>query len=287
MIGVVCSVGVGSDRGGRERNEDNYLVCRDGTAVWLEGDAEKVRPAQGEGVLLAVCDGMGGHEDGDVASTSAVRVLSKLYRPGVPRDPPKALRRYILDSHRTLHWKAREQGPVTMGTTLTTAWLLHGAVHWAHVGDSRLYLFREDELTQLTDDQTRNAFRERDGRETSPQGDHLAQSFLYGSRGLGDNSRLRIEPGKDTGSRRLQDRDRLLLCTDGVHAAVDDTALRQLLADTSHPQAAAVACMERAIARGSTDNITALVVDVPRVERPEHVDESDAWSLDEEETMMI
>lgn len=264
-VGVVCSVGIGPDRGGRSENEDNYLICQGGRAVWREGDAERSKPAEGRGLLVAVADGMGGHDGGELASTVAVRVLAKLYGSGAPSDPDRALRRYVLDAHRRLYERARDRGPVTMGTTLTAAWVTGGHVHWVQVGDSRLYLFRNGRIECLTTDHTRREFAQRDGRPEGHQPEALAQGFIFGSRGLGDDANIRVEAGIDSGRALLQRGDRLLLCTDGLWSVVDDVSIADVLRHTPDPQAAAVACLERAIARGSTDNITALVA---RVDEP-------------------
>lgn len=282
-VGVVCSVGVGAARGGRSRNEDNYLICQDNQVTYMDGDQERRAVGGGDGVLVAVCDGMGGHEDGHVASSAASRVLAKLYRPGTPKDPPRALLRYIQDAHERLYWKARAKGPVQMGTTVSVCWLLNGCAAWAHVGDSRIYLFRNDRLTQLTHDHTQNEFNRRDGRPATAEGSALAQSFIYGSRGIGDNTRLRLEPGLDTGNEPLQAGDRLLLCSDGLWGAVDDASISDALRNTPEPQAAAVALTERAIARGSTDNITVLVI---RVDTPAR-DAMEEWDDDGDESTVM
>jgi PPM family protein phosphatase len=261
-VGVVCSRGIGPERGGRARNEDNYLICKDTEIRYLDGEQERREQGGGEGVLVAVCDGMGGHTDGDVASSAAVRVLAKLYKPGRPKDPARALLRYVKDAHHRLHWKARERGPVDMGTTLTVCWLIGNELAWSHVGDSRLYLFRDNALTQISRDHTRNEFAMRDKRTLTPDGNHLAQNFIYGSRGLGDNAQLRLEADKDGGTVTLQPGDRLLICSDGLWGQVDDPSISEVLRHTPAPQPAAVACLERAIARGSTDNITVVVISV-------------------------
>ncbi|TNE86277.1 MAG: serine/threonine-protein phosphatase [Deltaproteobacteria bacterium] len=285
-IGYRCSIGGPVSGGGRERNEDNLLVCSGGRARWREGEVIAERPANGEGVLLAVCDGMGGHQDGDAAARKAARVMAELYRPGRPRDPARALRRYLLDAHSRLHYRAREKGKVTMGTTLTAAWLLHNKLHWAHVGDSRLYLFRKGQLTQLTDDHTRNLFRKRDGRELlpGPEGNALAQAFLYGSRGFGDNAGLRIEHGRDTGTAELIEGDTVVLASDGAYRILGDGDLADLLAEGLSPQDTADEMIERAILHGTTDNATAVVAYVESLDEVET--DSDAWGL-EEDTLMI
>lgn len=283
-IGVVCSVGIGPARGGRSRNEDNYLVCKDRQVQYLDGDREVRQPAGGEGVLLAVADGMGGHDDGHVASTTAARVVAKLYKPGVPKDPSRALLKYVQDAHDRLYWKARDRGPVTMGTTLSICWVIEGVCSWVQVGDSRIYLYRGGQLLPLTPDHTLNEFARRDGRAERVDGEQLAQSFIYGSRGIGDNTRLRLEPGRDSGQVALNQGDRLVLCTDGVWGSVDDVSIADVLRNTPEPQAAAVSLMERAITRGSTDNITVLVARIDSV--PSLGVGVDEWEDDGEETIM-
>lgn len=260
-LGLVCSVGVGPARGGRARNEDNYLVCRDGRATWRLDDSERSEPATGEGLLVGVFDGMGGHENGHVAATTAARVLAKLYRPGVPAEPAKAMRRFVLESHQRLYERAAEAGPVSMGTTLTALWLFDGLAAYVHVGDSRLYHSRGGRLEQVTADHTRQEFAWRDGRAVE-DGHHLTQNFIYGSRGLGDNTAIRIDEGQDSDLIAIDPGDRLLLCTDGLTGTVDEASIADVLRNVPDPQAAATACVERAMARGSTDNITVMVISV-------------------------
>lgn len=283
-VGVVCSIGSPVSAGGRERNEDNFLICANGKSHWRDGEQTIEKYTRGEGVLVAVCDGMGGHEHGDAASRKAARVMAGLYRPGLPRDPARALRRYLLDAHGRLHFDAREKGPVTMGTTLTSAWVLGSKVHWAHVGDTRLYLFRGGQLRQLTEDHTRNLFRVRDGMVAVPEGEHLAQAFLYGSRGLGDNAGLRIEHGRDTGSAELCVGDQLILASDGAYRILGDADLTEILAQGLDAQAAAQQIVDEAIRLGTTDNATVIVI---TIEDLESIDEdTDAWGL-EEDTLML
>lgn len=256
--GVVCTLGVGPRRGGRSENEDNYLVCHAGSARWLDGRMELEEATRGEGTLLAVCDGMGGHRSGRVASTAAVRVLAKLYASTRPADPAANLLRYVREAHAQLHRRASENGPVRMGTTLTVCWILGDQAAWAHVGDSRLYRLREGGLDQLTRDHTRGEFARRDGRPVA-EPDTLCQGFIFGSRGLGDDAGLRLEPGLDNGMVQLQPGDRLLLCSDGLCGWVEDALLAEILARHDDPSEAARALSDAAVEAGSTDNITALV----------------------------
>ncbi|MCB9797414.1 MAG: serine/threonine-protein phosphatase [Alphaproteobacteria bacterium] len=266
-IGVVCTRGVGPERGGRSANEDNYLVCRNNEVRYRNGDSEVVEHVRTFGILLAVADGMGGHEDGELASTAAVRAMSRIFRRGTPKDPELALHRFVLEAHRRLYRKVSELGPVRMGTTLTAVWLLDGKAYWCHIGDSRLYLWRDGTIRLITRDHTRAEFAERDGRVVEGDGSYLTQNFVYGSRGLGDDPTVRIDAGTDTGCLELRPRDRILLCSDGLSGPVEDHRIADAIRDTPEPQAAATSLMERALASGSDDNVTVIVARIDRVAR--------------------
>lgn len=261
-IGVVCTRGIGPERGGREENEDNYLVCAEGEARFRSGPREAIEAAVGKGALVAVADGMGGHAHGDLASEAAVQALVRFYRKGRSADPEAALHGFVLRAHRRLHNKLAEHGPVNSGTTLTAAWILGDHAYWVHVGDSRLYHYRDGALRRLTRDHTRKEFAARDGREYLSDRDYLVQSFVFGSRGLGHDEDLRIDAGTDTGAVKLAVGDRLLLCTDGVTGVVPDHRLRDALMDAPEPGACASWLVDRAMAKGTDDNVTAIVVRV-------------------------
>lgn len=261
-IGVVCSRGIGPDRGGRALNEDNYLVCRDGEARYRNQDREAVETMATLGSLICVADGMGGHEDGDLASSAAVRAMARLFKRGLPEDPEQHLHRFVLDAHRRLHHKVSERGPVRMGTTLTSLWMLNGQAFFTHVGDSRLYHWRQGKLRRITQDHTRANFAVRDGRPPDSNGAFLAQNFVYGSRGFGNNKGIRVDAGTDTGVIELEIGDRLMLCSDGLSGMVPDHRIGDVLSEVPGPQPAATALMERALAAGSNDNVTVIVARV-------------------------
>lgn len=260
-FGVVCSLGIGPYRGGRESNEDTYILGTGGRLAWREGELERRDELHGDSEIVGVFDGMGGHQNGEVAAVTAARSIGRLYRPGLPRDPVRTLRRYVLDTHQRLHEQVLSKGPVQMGTTLAVVWLIEDGCAWLSVGDSRIYLQRDGVLTQISRDHTRAEFARREGRN-EPEARHLAQNFLYGSRGLGDDKNIRVDEGWDCGWIELRTDDRLLLCTDGVWEHIDDSLISDVLRNIPDPQAAAVGVVERAMARGSTDNLTAAVVRV-------------------------
>ena len=188
--------------------------------------------------------------------------------------------RFVREAHNRLHWLIREEGEVELGTTLTACWIAYGHVAWAHVGDSRLYLVRDGQAFQLSPDQTRNEFAQRDGKAAVSEGAHLAQSFIYGSRGLGDDSTIRLEYGMDASIERLHPGDHLLLCSDGFSGVVETDEMVKLVQDAPNAQKAASDCVDRAINGGSADNITVIIVRIAKHAKFE--DPPDTLLLDEE-----
>jgi protein phosphatase len=265
-IGVCSSRGIGPLHGGRERNEDNFLVCSDGRVRFRDGGAERERRADGPGTLLAVADGMGGHEHGEVASGAAVQALARLHARGRPRKPEGAMRAFVTKAHGRLRDLARSRGAANMGTTLTACWILEDVAYWTHVGDSRLYLLRDSALSLLTRDHTRREFARRDGRPEPFQPQALVQNFIFGSRGLGDDSGIRVDPGRDTGSFPVRVGDRLLLASDGVFGPLRHDHIRELLGGAASATAAATSLVGAAMEAGGDDNLTAVVLIVKQLQ---------------------
>ena len=261
-VGLICSTGAPPSRGGREHNEDNYLLCRSGEIRYRGGSEETVIHRSGHGLLAAVADGMGGHRFGDLASAAAVQALSRLYYREKPADPEAALHNFFLQGHRKLRARALQGRMGDIGTTLAAVWLIGHRVYWAHVGDSRIYHLRDDTITCLTRDHTRGEFAARDGRPPPKHADSLSQSFIFGSRGMGLNEDIRLDAGTDTGTEVLLTGDYLLLCSDGLTGNVPEHRLASALREHRDPATSASWLAERAIAAGSTDNITVVIVRV-------------------------
>jgi protein phosphatase len=142
-----------------------------------------------------------------------------------------------------------------MGTTLTVAYTVGADLFTLHVGDSRAYLYRQGRLTQLTRDHT-VAQSLADAGDIQPEEvathkhRHVLTSALGGNAGL---VRADIERA------RLQDGDRLLLCTDGLTDLVADDRIAHALEEAESPQHACNRLIELALAEGGRDNVTAVV----------------------------
>ncbi len=225
-------VGAATDIGQvREGNEDSYLV---------------VEP------LYAVADGMGGHRGGEVASSLALETVQGMFErhEGSLSDQVEQANRAVFD---------RSQNDRTvsgMGTTLTAALVDGNRVHLVHVGDSRAYLLRDGELTQLTEDHTLVHRMVVEGEISQEEAEtHPHRSIL--TRALGVDQSVQV----DEGDVEVVGGDRLLLCTDGLTGMVPEGQIREILADAADPQEAVDRLVKVANRAGGIDNITAVILD--------------------------
>ncbi|MGI6082695.1 MAG: Stp1/IreP family PP2C-type Ser/Thr phosphatase [Limnochordia bacterium] len=205
--------------------------------------------------LLAVADGMGGHAAGEIASQLAVNTLAAW---SSWDDPEQDLWLCIQQANTTIYQYAySKQAYEGMGTTLTAVHLSQETLHWAHVGDSRLYVMRDGALMLQTQDHSVVAELQRKGNLTENQARlHPHRNVL--TRALGINETVDV----DQGSLQLRQGDRLLICTDGLHGCVSDEHIANILTETVQPQAAVTNLIHQANQRGGPDNITAIVADI-------------------------
>lgn len=225
--------------------------------------------------FAAVADGMGGHNAGDVASRLAIEALQEhfgrvlngtqprgitgfLRRLGGASQPGAALTEAIrLANRRILASARRNTRHRGMGTTLVTLWLCGERVHFAHVGDSRIYLWREGALRQLTEDHSLLNEYLRLGMLSAADAPGFPHKNVI-VRAVGLSAGLEVDVGHVT----AQPEDRFLLCSDGLTDLVDDATICALLAAGDAPELAAERLVSRALDAGGVDNVTALVVHV-------------------------
>jgi protein phosphatase len=230
-------VGIRSDVGKvREGNEDSYLA---------------------DAPLFAVADGMGGHLAGDVASATAVDVLKERGSEAAI-DRPETLSTLLRQANRAIYQKARSDPSLKgMGTTCTLVLIRGDQAQIAHVGDSRAYLLRDGELTQVTEDHTLVDRMVKEGRLRKEEAQRHPQRSII-TRALGVDSDVEV----DLKPLELRVGDRLLLNSDGLTSMVDDAPIRDALANEPDPQAAADRLVDLANEAGGEDNITVVVLDV-------------------------
>ncbi|GAA0218691.1 protein phosphatase 2C domain-containing protein [Saccharothrix mutabilis subsp. mutabilis] len=206
--------------------------------------------------LYAVADGMGGHAYGEVASSIAVGVLAEL---DLDSDDPLSL---LSDATREIAVRLTDLAEENfdmrgMGTTLTA--LLWDGSRFAvgHIGDSRCYLVREGELTQITRDHTMVQALVDDGRMAAEQAaEHPGRSMLMRALQAGSAH----DP--DLFYQEVEAGDRYLICSDGLSDVVSSAEIAELLTADPDRDQTVRALIAAANARGGPDNITCVIVDV-------------------------
>ena len=231
-----------SDLGRQRRgNEDNYYV---------------------RAPLFVVADGMGGAQAGEVASEIAVRQ----FEAGLPdqRDPGEALAELIQAANSRIHEQARSDSQhAGMGTTTTAAYLTGDTVVIAHVGDSRCYLLRGDDLIRLTRDHSLVGELVARGKLTEEQAETHPQRSVI-TRALGPEPSVEV----DVDAFPARDGDVFLLCSDGLTSMVHEPQLKELLADRGRSlEQTGRTLIAAANEAGGRDNITVILFRVEDVEQ--------------------
>ncbi|HTM04835.1 MAG TPA: protein phosphatase 2C domain-containing protein [Vicinamibacterales bacterium] len=205
--------------------------------------------------LFVVADGMGGHAAGEVASRLAVTTIGELMtRPDAHADRLcDAVRRA---NDRILASASDSADYSGMGTTVTAAVIRDGHVAFVSVGDSRLYLWRHGDLTQLTRDDSWLAHARATGTEITDDEAtrHPMRHVLTEVVGVRPHlsAELQVES--------LEAGDLLLLCSDGLHGVVTTDVIGATLQQAADAASAAERLVQEALERGTTDNVTAIVV---------------------------
>ncbi len=221
--------------------------------------------------LYAVADGVGGSEGGEVASRLAVETLEMALsgfsaeRDETATSSPSAdlgreadaLRSAVMVSNRKIRSVQGLRPDLSdMATTLTILFIREEHAYLAHVGDSRAYLLRADELQQLTNDHSLVAEHVRAGL-LSPERVRFSPYRHIITRALGTDE----EVLPDLAQHRIQAGDKFLLCSDGLTEMVDDAEIGRILSSKA-PEDAVKQLVAAANDRGGVDNITIVVIGI-------------------------
>jgi len=231
----------------RQNNEDSF-------GYWEpEDDQQFLR----KGRLAVVADGMGGYEGGQEASRLAVETLVEVYRDFGGDDPQAALVEALQAAHEQIRQYSFAHPELRgMGTTCTAAAIVQDALYYVHVGDTRLYLIRDGQITRVTRDHSyvgrlvESGMISREEAETHPQRNILTAA-------LGTNPDLIMDsPGQPE---PLRPEDVLLICSDGLWGQVRDSEILDAVENKSAEQTGRK-LIELARERGGPDNITVEVL---------------------------
>ena len=239
-IEIVGATDVGQKR---LRNEDSFRIIEPEDC-----------PRNIDGVLI-VADGMGGHAAGDVASQIAVDTFVEKFAGPEIRDSEEILATMgdaLKRANSLIYEAGRRNEGGSMGTTCTAAVISQGKIHVVHAGDSRGYLQRDQELSQLTEDHSWVAQLVKEGHITSEQARvHPSRNVI--TRALGIENEL----VPDIITEEIRAGDIVLLCSDGLHGLVEDGEINEILHSTPI-QKALFTLIQLSNDKGGDDNITAV-----------------------------
>lgn len=235
----------------------NVRVKNEDSADFFCGENEDI--LREKGCLFFVADGMGGHLAGEVASKMALDIVSTEYfKPSNKGSLEKILAHAFKEANRQIYEHADKHAECDgMGTTCTALVLLGDVLYYAHSGDSRAYLYRNDLLTRITEDHTYVQELVNKG-ELSPAEarKHPHRNILTSA--MGTSTEFRVDTGK--WPVKIEKDDRLLICTDGLHDALDEHEIARVLGEKPVAEAADE-FVHKANSRGGLDNITVIVVE--------------------------
>lgn len=214
-------------------------------------------------ILVAVADGMGGHQAGEVASRRMIEVVSRAFHEASDGDLHASLKRAFEQANREIYAQSRDsEGMQGMGTTCTALALDDACAYAAHVGDSRAYLIRNGEIYLMTEDHSAVMQLVKQGALTLEEARHHADKNVI-IRAIGSRPEVEVSIWPEPLPVRVA--DRFLLCSDGLYDRIEDNEIRDIALSCN----AAEACdtlIQLAKTRGGFDNITVAIM---RLEAPD------------------
>jgi serine/threonine protein phosphatase PrpC len=242
----------------REHNEDNYLLADLSTGSRDPATFQEVPMA---GLLLGVCDGMGGAAAGEVASQMAVDTIFEMMRRSVPASDRDALARALVRAieeagGRIFEGARADRSRRGMGTTSTIAALMDKTLFVGQVGDSRAYVLRGTELKQITKDQSLVNQLIEAGQLTEDEAEAFEHSNII-LQALGTTEQVSV----DLTFLELRRGDRLLMCSDGLSGLVHGDVIREVMVEYRELDACCERLIELAKAGGGHDNVTVILAE--------------------------
>lgn len=235
----------------RENNEDKYeffVPSNDDDLAW-------------RGMVFVVCDGMGGHEAGQIASELACKTFIDVYRNHPSEDPGEAAKSAVAAANRFVLDVARAvPSRKGMGTTLSALLVVQDKAYIVQVGDSRVYRLREGELVQITTDHT--WVEETVALGIMPREQAEAHQYRHVlTRAVGTEPEIK----SDVFVEEVRSGDVYLLCSDGVTNHLTNDEIRDQISRQG-PAEAAWAMVGKALMGGGSDNATVIVVRIDALE---------------------
>lgn len=226
----------------RKQNEDSFCINEDLN-------------------LIAVADGMGGHQAGEVASSMAVKAFEGYlleHREAFDVNPQDTMLTAMQEANRIIYETARDNRSQNgMGTTLTVVVLDGGNLFLAHIGDSRAYLIQNQNIRQITQDHSLVNEMVKNGSLTEEQASRHPQKNIL-TRALGTSP----EVITDLAQIKIKKHDLIILCSDGLTNLVNREEILEFAGQENDLDRFAEILVDKAIERGGFDNVTVVVCEV-------------------------
>jgi len=211
-----------------------------------------------KGCILMVADGMGGHQAGEVASKMATEIISKEYFKNGNGNIEKNLAKvFTLANKNILAAANADSSKKGMGTTCTALIVANKRVYYAHVGDSRAYVIKNNSIARITTDHTYVQELIKAGTITAAEAEKHPQRNIL-TNAMGTKPQIRIDTGKCDFS--FEENDRLMICSDGLYDYLEDAEIAGIV-NNKPVQEAAEQLIDEAKKRGGHDNITVVLAE--------------------------
>lgn len=241
-----------SDTGNRkDKNEDFFSFH-----VPEDGSMPK------KGILLVLADGMGGRAGGEIASRVTVETIIDEYYKDNSSDIPESLNNAVLKANEAVISKGDSDRSIQgMGATVIAAVIKKDKLYHAHVGDSRIYLIKENEIVQLTEDHSivaglvKAGYITEEQAPTYPGGNIITKAIgLKPELDVDFNEKeVKIKPGQF-----------VMLCCDGLHKDVPKDEILEVFGELKEPQEICEKLVKKALDAGGDDNITVLIARIDK-----------------------
>ncbi len=238
------------------RTDTGRVRANNQDAVGTWQDLPQTIPFAESGYLFAVADGVGGNEQGEVASALALETLFHTYYGGDTTEIPAALKRAVRLANEAVYERGLSQSEErAMGTTLVAGVIRGPTLVISNVGDSRAYLSRgRTQMTPISKDHSLVAEAVRAGQMTPEQAKSSRQRNVI-TRALGQRQKVDV----DIFEVDLMADDIVLLCSDGIHGIIDDEEMKQVV-QALPPEQAANELIDLANNRNASDNVSVVIV---------------------------
>lgn len=270
----------------RFHNEDDFTICSDiEKNKWFFN--QEISHIGKLGCLLMVADGMGGAEAGEIASELVVTKVKDLFG-SVQKVPLVAIDIFLKNivlkcHHEVVDYIEGNSDIQEMGTTVSLVWILENKAHIAWIGDSRCYLYREETLTQVTNDHAPVWDLVLKGELSSEEARLHPDSNLI-SQYVGQ---LDEAPIPEYTCVNLKKRDKVLLCSDGLSSMLSDQHILDILKQESHPSMLCNELIDAANEAGGEDNITVVLWERLVKEKKWTVQETNLFELKKNHSLFL